>query len=141
MRTENETGAAAAAWVGTHGSDPLLKSRRTELVSRCAELGRFLHSVNEIHWARWLEARIAEIRIGQREGIENLLNGFVGLGNIGDVFLCPEAGHDINASEEAALNEQFLLMLSKVGSVARDIERMLGGPAPKLVLPPELTRA
>ncbi len=140
MRTENDAASAVAAWSPASPSDPLLKSRRTELISRCAELGRFLHSVNEIHWARWLEARVAEIRIGQNVGLENLLDGFVGLGNIGDVFLCPEAGHDLNAAEEAALNEQFLLMLSKVGAVARDVQRMVGGPPPRLVLPPELMR-
>lgn len=140
MRTNNETGAVPPGWTGTPGADPRLKSRRTELISRCAELGRFLHSVNEVHWACWLEARVAEIRIGQREGLENLLAGFVGLGNIGDVFLCEEAGHDMNPTEEAALNEQFLLMLSKVGAVARDVERMMGGPPPKLVLPSELMR-
>ncbi|MEM6639550.1 MAG: hypothetical protein AAF610_06575 [Pseudomonadota bacterium] len=112
--------------------DLRLRSRRTELISRCADLGRFLYSVNEVNWARWVEARIAEIRIGQREGVENLLAGFVGLGNIGEVFLCPEAGHDLGPGEEAALNEQFLLMLSKVAAVARDLEDILGGPRRKM---------
>ena len=130
MRTNNDASAGTAAWALAPGNDTLLKSRRTELISRCAELGRFLHEVNEVHWARWLEARVAEIRIGQREGVENLLAGFVGLGNIGDVFLCPEAGHDLNPTEEPALNEQFLLMVSKLGTVARELEAMLGGPAP-----------
>lgn len=104
-----------------------LKSQRVELITRCTELARFLRGVNEFNWANWFDARVTEIRLGQTEGIDNLLGGFVGLGNIGDVFLCPEAGHSITPRDEMAMNEQFLLMLSKVSAVALDVQGMLGG--------------
>ncbi len=127
LREDKQT-APASEWPTAAATTGRLKSQRVELITRCTELARFLRGVNESNWANWFDARVTEIRLGQAEGIDNLLGGFVGLGNIGDVFLCPEAGHSITARDETAMNEQFLLMLSKVSAVALDVQTLLGGP-------------
>jgi len=127
LREDKQT-APINDWPGATTSTGRLKSQRVELIVRCTELARFLRGVNESNWANWFDARLTEIRLGQPEGIDNLLSGFIGLGNIGDVFLCPEAGHSITPRDESAMNEQFLLMLSKVSAVALDVQTLLGGP-------------
>lgn len=100
------------------------KVQRVELVVRCQELARFLRGVDEHTWADWVEARINEISLGRIEGVSNLLEGFYGLANIGDVFLCPEAGHRVAAGDENGVNEQFLMMLSKVYAIARNVQAL-----------------
>ena len=96
-----------------------LRSRRIELVVRCQELARFLRGFDEGPWAEWVDSRSSEIRSGQAQGIVNLLDGYSGIGNISDVFLCPEAGHRVSAGDEIGVNEQFLVMLGKVNEIAR----------------------
>ncbi len=98
-----------------------LRVKRVELVVRCQELARFLRGFDENPWAEWVEARIGEISVGNPEGVEELLEGFCGIGSISDVYLCPEAGHRINAGDENGVNEQFLVMLSKVSEIARRV--------------------
>ncbi len=100
-----------------------LRVKKVELVVRCQELSRFLRGFDEVHWAVWLEECVSSIRDDSILGTEKLLDGYVGIGSISDVFLCPEAGHKLDARDEDAINEQYLLMLSKVNNVARDILR------------------
>ena len=100
-----------------------LRVKKVELVVRCQELSRFLRGFDETHWAGWLEECVGAIRQDSTLGAEQLLDGYNGLGSISDVFLCPEAGHRLDARDEVAINEQFLLMLSKVNNLARDILR------------------
>lgn len=100
------------------------KVQRVELVVRCQELARFLRGVEEHAWADWVEARINEISVGQIEGVANLLDGFCGLGSIADVFLCPEAGHRLSVGDENGVNEQFLIMLSKVNAIGRKVHAL-----------------
>ena len=49
------------------------------------------------------------------------LAGSVGIGGIGDMYLCPEAGHRLAANDETGINHQFLLMLAKVNHLAREV--------------------
>lgn len=102
-----------------------LKTRRVQLVVRCQDLARFLRDHEEVVWARWIDARVTEISLGQPEGVCNLLAGFTGIGNIGDVFLCEEAGHCVSPGDETAINEQFLLLLSAVNTHAHDVQRLI----------------
>lgn len=98
-----------------------LRVKKVELVVRCQELSRFLRGLEETHWAAWLEECVTSIRQNSTRGVEKLLGGYSGMGCISDVYLCPEAGHRLNARDEDAINEQYLLMLSKVNNLARDI--------------------
>lgn len=100
-----------------------LRVKKVELVVRCQELARFLRGFDEDNWAGWLEECVTSIRKDSTEGTEMLIDGYSGLGSISDVYLCPEAGHKLDARDEVAINEQFLLMLSKVHNLARDILR------------------
>ena len=98
-----------------------LRVRKVELVVRCQELARFLRGFEELTWAVWIEECITLIRKDSAAGAEKLLAGYCGIGSVSDVYLCPEAGHRLNVSDEIAINEQFLLMLSKVNNLAREI--------------------
>ena len=100
-----------------------LRVKKVELVVRCQELSRFLRGFDEVNWAVWLEECVSSIRQDSTLGTEMLLDGYIGIGSIGDVFLCPEAGHKLDARDEDAINEQYLLMLSKLNNLARDILR------------------
>ncbi len=100
-----------------------LRVKKVELVVRCQELARFLRGFDEINWAGWLEECVTAIREDSTQGAEQLIESYNGLGSISDVYLCPEAGHKLDARDEVAINEQFLLMLSKVNNLARDILR------------------
>ncbi|MFK8031660.1 MAG: hypothetical protein AB8G18_15595 [Gammaproteobacteria bacterium] len=97
-----------------------VRVRKVELVVRCQELSRFLRSFDETNWAEWLDDCVAAIRQNSVAGSDVLLEGFGGIGSIINVYLCPEAGHKVDPRDEAAINEQFLLMLSKVGNLARE---------------------
>lgn len=98
-----------------------LRVKKVELVVRCQELARFLRGFNELNWAGWIEEVIVDMRQNSRTGVEHLLAGYSGIGSLSDVYLCPEAGHRLSARDEAAINEQFLLMLAKVNNLAREI--------------------
>ena len=100
-----------------------LRVKKVELVVRCQELARFLRGFDEVTWAGWLEECVTAIREDSSRGAEQLIESYTGLGSISDVYLCPEAGHKLDARDEVAINEQFLLMLSKVNNLARDILR------------------
>jgi hypothetical protein len=100
------------------------KVQRVELVVRCQELARFLRGVEENVWADWVEARINEISLGRIEGVAKLLDGFCGMCSIADVFLCPEAGHRVTAGDENSVNERYLVMLSKVNALARNVQAL-----------------
>lgn len=100
---------------------PDLRVKRVELVVRCQELARFLHGFDERSWAGWVEDCVNDIREDSVSGAERLLAGYNGIGSLSDVYLCPEAGHKLRAEDEVAINEQFLLMLSKVNNLAHEI--------------------
>ena len=87
---------------------------------RGQELVRFLRFHRETQWSAWLEARLADIRAGKPVAVRNLLEGFTGIANIGDLFICREAGHRLTPAGEASVNEQFLVMVSKLYQLARD---------------------
>ena len=116
--------ASTTSQPGSLSAKDELKAQRVQLVVRCKDLARFLRSVNESAWATWIDARVTEISLAQPEGVCNLLDGFTGLGNIGDVFLCPEAGHAISPGDETGINEQFLIMLSTVSAAARQVQSL-----------------
>lgn len=98
-----------------------LRVKKVELVVRCQELARFLRGFNELNWANWIEDNIVELRHDSRVGIAHLLEGYSGMGSISDIYLCPEAGHRLSVRDEAAINEQLLLMLAKVNHLALEI--------------------
>lgn len=98
-----------------------LRARRVELVVRCQELARFLRGLDEVEWARWLDERVTDISAAKPNSVQRLLEGSVGMGGIGDMYLCPEAGHRLSARDETGINHQFLLMLAKVNHLAREV--------------------
>lgn len=102
-----------------------LRSKRVELVVRCQELARFLRGFEETAWSDWTEERIGQIRMGDHKGVAALLDGFCGFANIADVFLCPEAGHRMRASDENTVNEQFLQMISRIHALAREVQELI----------------
>ena len=104
-----------------------LRARRVELVVRCQELARFLRGLDEVEWAGWLEARVTDISAARANGVQSLLDGSAGMGGIGDMYLCPEAGHRLAPGDEHGINDQFLLMLAKVNHLAREV-RALSSP-------------
>lgn len=91
-----------------------------ELLMRGEELVRFLKFHHEQQWSAWLEARLEDIRDDKPGSVRALLDGFTGMANIGDLFLCREAGHRVRRSSECGVNEQYLVMLSKLYQLARD---------------------
>ncbi len=109
--------------VNPSGAHNDLRVKKVELVVRCQELARFLRGFDEVNWAGWLEECVTAIRQDSTLGAEQLIDSYNGLGSISDVYLCPEAGHKLDARDEDAINEQYLLMLSKVNNLARDILR------------------
>jgi len=92
-----------------------------ELLMRGRELIRYLRRYGELNWAEWLEDSLEETRINSRTGSATLLEGFEGMGGIVDLYLCPEAGHQVTGTEESAVNEELLLLTSRVYQAARDL--------------------
>ncbi|MDH3646317.1 MAG: hypothetical protein OER80_06055 [Gammaproteobacteria bacterium] len=92
-----------------------------ELLMRGRELIRYLRRYGEFNWAEWLEDGLEETRINSRTGVATLLEGFEGMGGMGDLYLCPEAGHCLSVTEESRVNEDLLLMSSRVFQAARDL--------------------
>jgi len=88
---------------------------------RGRELIRYLRRYGEITWAEWLEDSLEALRRDSRSGVAGLLDGFEGIGGMGDVYLCPEAGHRVVAAEEGSVNEDMLVMVSRVYQAARDL--------------------
>ncbi len=88
---------------------------------RGRELIRYLRRYGEFTWAEWLEDGLEALRRDSRTGVTALLEGFEGIGGMTDVYLCPEAGHRVSASEEATVNTKMLIMASRVYQAARDL--------------------
>ena len=91
-----------------------------ELLMRGQELVRFLRFHREQQWSDWLEARLESIRAREPGAVRRLLDGFTGIANISDVFLCREAGHRVTRASECGVNEQYLIMVSKLYQLARN---------------------
>ena len=94
------------------------------LLMRGQELVRFLRFHREQQWSGWLEARLEDIRADEPGAVRALLDGFAGIANISDVFLCREAGHRVTRASECGVNEQYLIMVSKLYQLARDARDM-----------------
>ena len=114
-------GTAPLALTGTASE---LQSQRVLLVMHCKALASYLHGVNELTWAQWIDARVQEICLAQSQGLCNLLDGFTGLGNIGDMYLCPEAGHSLSPGDEVGINDHFLQLLSRINAQAIKVQCM-----------------
>ncbi|MBT8131056.1 MAG: hypothetical protein KJO35_02210 [Gammaproteobacteria bacterium] len=92
-----------------------------ELLMRGRELIRFLRRHGEANWADWLEDSLEQTRDDSRTGVGTLLGGFEGMGGMTDLYLCPEAGHSLDPNDESKVNEQLLLLVSRVYQAARDL--------------------
>ncbi|NNF62592.1 MAG: hypothetical protein HKN06_14875, partial [Gammaproteobacteria bacterium] len=92
-----------------------------ELLMRGRELIRFLRRHGELNWSEWLEDSLESVRRDSRTGVAELLEGMEGLGGMCELYLCPEAGHRLDSSEETPINEKMLLMVSRVYQAARDL--------------------
>jgi len=107
----------------TNGADSTVRMElpTAELLMRGRELIRYLRRYGEITWAEWLEDSLEALRRDSRRGVSELLDGFEGIGGMADVYLCPEAGHRVAAAEEGGVNEDMLVMVSRVYQAARDL--------------------
>ena len=92
-----------------------------ELLMRGRELIRYLRRYGEQHWSDWLEDGLEIVRRDPRNGVAILLAGFEGIGSFADVYLCPEAGHKLNAGDELKVNEQMLVHISQVYRLTREL--------------------
>ena len=92
-----------------------------ELLMRGRELIRHLRRYGEVNWAEWLEDRLEALRSDSRAGVAELLEGFEGMGSLIDLYLCPEAGHRVPEGMESDVNEELLVMASRVFQAARDL--------------------
>lgn len=92
-----------------------------ELLMRGRELIRHLRRYGEFNWAEWLEDSLEALRHDSRAGVATLLEGFEGMGSVTDLYLCPEAGHRVPEGKESDVNEQLLIMVSRVYQAARDL--------------------
>ena len=95
---------------------------RAELVGLCAELAAFLRGFGEKTWAAWLDACASKIGGNREGGLDDLLEGFAGIAGICDLYLCPEAGHCLDAADEATINERLLTLIGSVHAAARRLQ-------------------
>ncbi|NND36512.1 MAG: hypothetical protein HKN81_05185 [Gammaproteobacteria bacterium] len=92
-----------------------------ELLMRGRELIRYLRRYGESTWAEWLEDALEIVRRDARSGVLVVLEGFEGMGALTDVYLCPEAGHRLAASDENAVNEELLIRVARVYQLTREL--------------------
>lgn len=119
-----ETKDSTTATQKTLRSDRVLRAKRVELVVRCRELARYLRGFEEHTWADWIDRRVEEIRADDPDSTRHLREGYEGLANISDLFLCCEAGHRVAPADENSINEQLLLMISKVRTLVDQYETL-----------------
>lgn len=87
------------------------------------EIVALLHAHGEEHWSAWLAGDLERIRKGDAYGIEHLLSAYGGMGSFSDLFLSPENGSRIAASEVGPVNERLRRLASRAHDLARAIER------------------
>jgi hypothetical protein len=63
------------------------------------------------------------IRKGDIHGIQHLLSAYGGMGSFDDLFLSPENGTQISASEVSDVDERLKRLSSEAFRLAREIER------------------
>ncbi len=115
-RLFDETGPQAATETTSRMELPT-----AELLMRGRELIRYLRRFGESTWAEWLEDALEIVRRDARSGVLVVLEGFDGMGALTEVYLCPEAGHRLEASDEIAVNEELLLRVSRVYELTREL--------------------
>ncbi len=92
-----------------------------ELIGKGQDLVRYLRSYKETAWADWLDQCLDSIRSGHTYGVYELLACYRGIAGIQDLYICPEAGHTVPDTKEIAVNEQLLLMVSRLHECARSV--------------------
>lgn len=97
-----------------------------ELLMRGRELIRYLRRYGESVWAEWLEEGLETVHRDARSGVVELLDGFGGIGGLTEIYLCPEAGHRLEAREELEVNEELLQRVSRVFELARNLGDLVG---------------
>lgn len=78
-------------------------------------------SVEERHWASWLEKDAQYIRADDSYGIKHFLSAFGGMGSINDLIIHPMNGHHIKDSEIESINNQLQTLLSESYDIAYEI--------------------
>lgn len=97
-----------------------------ELLLRGRDLIGYLRRYGETVWAEWLEESLATLHRDARAGVVSLLEGFAGIGGLTEVYLCPEAGHLLDADAELQANEELLLRVSRVFELTRHLGDLVG---------------
>ena len=91
--------------------------RYEALLRAMADLVAALRSLNEAHWAEWVEQDRRRIENGDGYGIEHFLSAFGGMGSLNDVRLDGSFGRTGE-------------MMSRCYDLAREIRRELDRRAP-----------
>lgn len=97
-----------------------------ELLTSGRDLIRYLRRYGETVWAEWLEEGLETLHRDARVGVVTLLEGFAGIGGLTDVYLCPEAGHRLEACDELVANEELLQRVSRVFELTRHLGDLVG---------------
>lgn len=110
-----------SSYATTNGDPVRMELPLAELLMRGRELIRHLRRHREINWSEWLEDNLEALRSDSSAGVAELLEGFEGMGSLTDLYLCPEAGHVIADGRESEVNEELLIMVSRVYQAAREL--------------------
>ncbi len=101
----------------------LVGPRTAELAEMLDETGHLLRQVGEKGWAEWLRRDVAALRRNDIWGVEHFLSAFGGMGNLDDLNVCPENGHDVEATSVALINDEIRERLQRCVELASVLER------------------
>ena len=98
-----------------------MTSQYSELANRLNNLIAFLDKYNEKSWSKGFNALKEQVENGNREGVVSLTQMRGGMGSFYELVICRINGHDIQAEDEAKVNEELTQLTEDVFSLARQI--------------------
>ena len=97
--------------------------KTTRLLELIDEAAALMRSVEEDHWAGWLEKDAASIRASEFHGVEHFLGAFGGMGSISDLVIHPINHHRVAAFETSVINQRLRTLLSQAYEIATELRR------------------
>lgn len=94
-----------------------------ELCEKIREVISLLRSVDEHHWAGWLDRSLSLIERADFSGVESLLRAFGGMGSFSDLTLTAANGHSVEDSEEFEVNDRLHTLRTRLYELADEIRR------------------
>jgi hypothetical protein len=112
---------AAASETPSPSGTIKMASQYFELVCRLQKLISLLDKYDEKSWGKFFNSLKGQVENGNRQGVVALTQVRGGMGSFYDLVICRINGHDIQAEDEAKVNEELMQLAEDVFSLARQI--------------------